>query len=241
MALAHNRHHAEEREHDRENALRRANLVVYQDPRSPAAEAYRTLRTNIQFAGLDHPVQSVVVTSAGPGAGKSTVVANLGAAMAQAGLRCLLVDADLRRPVQHAIWERSRRIGVTTVLLGKTPLEQAVQPTEEENLFLLASGPLPPNPAELLASQAMRNLMAAAAERFDMVLYDTPPVITLTDAALIGRAADGCLLVLSAGSDPRDAALQAKDTLLRAKARILGAVLNNVEITHSRYYYYYRY
>lgn len=217
-------------------------LVASADPKSVASEAYRTLRTNIQFSSLDHPVRTLAVTSSGPGEGKSTIVANLAVVIAQAGHKCILVDCDLRKPVQHNIWGVSSRRGLTSAVLGKAPLEEVLFETPVPGLSIIPSGPKPPNPAELLSSQAMERVMAELKERADWVIYDTPPSVAVTDAAILGRKVDGCLLVVNANAVPRDVALRAKENLLAAKANLLGVVLNRVQFGsgYGYYYYYYR-
>lgn len=217
-------------------------LITSANPKSVASEAYRTLRTNIQFSSLDRPLRTLAVTSAGPGEGKSTIVANLAVVIAQAGYKCVLVDCDLRKPVQHHIWGLSSRRGLTSVLLGNMPLDQVLHETHVPGLSVLPCGPKPPNPAELLNSQAMEHLMAELQSRADWVIFDTPPVVAVTDAAILGRKVDGCLIVITANSVPRDVALRAKENLLAAKANLLGVVLNRVEFGpgHGYYYYYYQ-
>ncbi|HHS97574.1 MAG TPA: polysaccharide biosynthesis tyrosine autokinase [Chloroflexi bacterium] len=214
-------------------------LITLTDPRSPAAEAYRTLRTNLTFAGLDKPIETLVVTSAAPGEGKSTTLANLAVTMAQGERRTILVDADLRRPSLHEIFEVPNSQGLTTMFVDQDALkEPPLAETGVENLLLLPSGPLPPNPADLLGSRRMEQVIAALRERADLVLFDAPPVIAVTDAAVLGTKVDGVLLVVRAGHTRREHAQRAKELLERVHVRVIGAVLTNapVDVTLGGYY-----
>jgi non-specific protein-tyrosine kinase len=204
------------------------NLITLSDPRSPAAEAYRTLRTNLYFSSLDRALETLVVTSAAPGEGKSTTLSNLAVTLAQGEKRTLLVDADLRRPTLHTLFDVSNSRGLTTMAVDDSALaDPPVLQTGIENLWLLPSGPLPPNPAEILGSRRMEEIIAALKARADIVLFDAPPVIVVTDAAVLGTKVDGVLLVISAGKTRREHALRAKELLERVKIRLVGAVLNN--------------
>ncbi len=214
-------------------------LITLTDPRSPAAEAYRTLRTNLTFAGLDKPIETLVVTSPAPGEGKSTTLANLAVTMAQGERRTILVDADLRRPSLHEIFEVPNSQGLTTMFVDQDALkEPPLAETGVENLLLLPSGPLPPNPADLLGSRRMEQVIAALRERADLVLFDAPPVIAVTDAAVLGTKVDGVLLVVRAGHTRREHAQRAKELLERVHVRVIGAVLTNapVDVTLGGYY-----
>lgn len=203
-------------------------LITLTDPRSPAAEAYRALRTNLTFAALDKPVETLVVTSAAPKEGKSTALANLAVTMAQGERRAILVDADLRRPGLHDIFAVSNARGLTTMFVDPQALEDPpLLETGVENLLLLPSGPLPPNPADLLGSRRMEEVVAALRARADIILFDAPPVIAVTDAAVLGTKVDGVLLVVRAGHTRREHAQRAQQLLERVHVRILGAVLTN--------------
>jgi capsular exopolysaccharide synthesis family protein len=218
-----------------------ARLITHFAPKSPISEAYRTLRTNIQFTHIDRPIKTVLVTSSGPGEGKSTSVANLAIAFAQMGTNALLVDTDLRRPVLHAIFDQPRDVGLTNVLVGKVPFEEAVRPTKIDNLHLLTSGTLPPNPSELLGSEAMMAFLRDAKEKYDIVLFDSPPVIAVTDAAILGTRLDGIVLVAKSGSTGKDAIIRSRILLENVNAHIFGILVNGVNIEHmyGSYYYYY--
>lgn len=201
-------------------------LITITDPRSPVSEAYRTLRTNLSFYGLDRPIRSLVVTSPSADEGKSVTLANLAVTMAQSGKRTILVDCDLRRPQQHALFGLPAEPGLTNLMLGDRE-DIPLQATGVDNLWLLASGPTPPNPADLLGTERMDALIASLLERADIVLFDAPPVVAVTDAAILGSKVDGLLLVLQAGKTRRDHSARAKELLEKAKVRVVGATLTN--------------
>ncbi len=215
------------------------NLVTLQDPRSPAAEAFRTLRTNIMFAALSSPIQTLILTSPAPDEGKSTTVANLAVTMAQAGHRVILVDADLRRPSQHTLWNISNEKGLTSMMLDdKTLSEPPLCGVGVDNLVVLPSGPLPPNPADLISAARMDDILAVLKARADYVLFDAPPVLSVTDTALLASKLDALLLVIKAGATRRDHAQRAKELLLRANIRIIGVALSNAPRDTSMTSYY---
>ena len=202
------------------------NLITLNEPRSPVSEAYRTLRTNLSFFSLDNPIRSLVVTSPAADEGKNRLVANLAVTMAQSGRRTALVDCDLRRPSLHGFFDLESEPGLTDRILGVVD-ELPLQQTNVENLFLLASGPKPPNPADMLGTKKIDEIIATLVEQFDIVLFDTPPVIAVTDAAVLGVKVDGALLVINAGKTRRDQAERAKELLEKARVRIIGAALTN--------------
>ena len=202
------------------------NLITLTDPRSPASEAYRTLRTNLSFFSLDQPIRTLVVTSPAAGEGKNTLVANLAVTMAQSGRRTVLVDCDLRRPSLHTLFDLQNEPGLTNQILGEID-EIPLQETGVENLRLLASGPVPPNPADMLGTKRIDEIIAKLVDQTDIVLFDTPPVIAVTDAAVLGVKVDGVLLVINAGKTRRDQAERAKELLEKANVRIVGAALAN--------------
>ncbi len=213
------------------------------DPRSSVAEAYRSLRTTIQFAGLDKEIQVLAITSSAPQEGKSTTSANLGIVMAQMGKKTLLVDADLRRPVMHSVFGLSREPGLTNLLFERSTFEEAIKKTDVPNLYVLPCGIIPPNPAELLGSKRMTQLVMLLREEFDMVLLDTPPVVAVTDALLLGRVADATMIIARADVTRIDSLLRAMDTVERSGANLLGVVLNNFNVANAygSYYKYYQY
>jgi len=203
------------------------------------AEAYRTLRTNMEFSNLDKSLRALVVTSAGAEEGKSTTLANLAVTIAQGGKKVILVDADLRRPTQHQIFGLKNDVGLSDMVRDDTSLaEPPLQDTAVPNLKVLTSGHLPPNPAEILGSKRMSEILAVLLERADMVLCDAPPVLAVTDAAVLANKVDGVLLVVSAGKTKRESAKKAQAQLGKINARILGAVLNNVKADSGAQYYY---
>ncbi|MCX7681014.1 MAG: CpsD/CapB family tyrosine-protein kinase [Anaerolineae bacterium] len=203
-------------------------LITLSDPRSSAAEAYRTLRTNLTFAALDRPIGTLIVTSAAPGEDKSVVLANLAVTMAQGERRTVLVDADLRRPALHQIFGVTSEQGLTTMIVDESTLNSPpLIDVGVENLWLVPSGPLPPNPSDLLGSRRMEKVIAALKERADIVLFDAPPVIAVTDTAVLGTKVDGVLLVVCAGRTRREHLQRAIALLERVHVRIVGAVLNN--------------
>lgn len=215
------------------------NLITLADPGSPASEAYRTLRTNIHFSSLDTPLKALLITSTDPGEGKSTTLANLAVTMAQAGNRVLVVDCDLRRPSQHRIFGVSNAAGLTTMMLESQAMERPpVQNTSVPNLGLLTSGPLPPNPSELLGSRRMGEILAQLRNEADILLLDAPPVVAVADAAILASKVDGVLLVVQANKTKRDLARRAKAVLEKANANLLGVVLNNVKMDTTIYRYY---
>jgi capsular exopolysaccharide synthesis family protein len=216
-------------------------LITHFAPKSPISEAYRTLRTNIQYARVDQRIKTVLVTSSGMGEGKSTSVANLAITFAQMGAKTLLVDTDLRRPVLHGIFNYTRNEGLTNVLLGRLSIEEAVKTTKIENLNLITSGILPPNPSELLSSHAMEKFITDTSARYDITLFDTPPVIAVTDAAILATKLDGCILVVRSGKTNRDALLRSKVLLDNVKANVFGILVNGVSVerVYGSYYYYY--
>jgi capsular exopolysaccharide synthesis family protein len=201
-------------------------LITLTDPQSPISEAYRTLRTNLSFYSLDKPLQTLVMTSPAGSADNGQSVANLAVTMAQSGRNTLLIDCDLRRPVLHEFFGLSNDDGLTNMILNdaeKPPLQQ----TAVENLSLLASGPKPPNPADMLGSKKVDQLIASMTEQFDFVLFNAPPVVAVTDATILGAKVDGVLLVITAGKTRRDHAEKAKEMLEKAHVRVVGVALTN--------------
>jgi capsular exopolysaccharide synthesis family protein len=210
-------------------------LITLADPRSAAAEAYRSLRTNLGFARPGEPLQSVLVASPSTTEDASGAVANLAVVVAEGGRRVLLVDADLRRPAQHVIWGLDNARGLTTLLVGDEAPETVVQPTSVDGLHVLTSGTLPPNPAELLASPRMAKLVTDLVTRADLVLFDTPPLLPVTDGATLAPLLDGVLLVLAARRSRRDHAVRARAVLDNVGARLLGVVLLDAAPSASAY------
>jgi len=212
-------------------------LIALRDPRSPAAEAYRTLRTNIQFSSLDKPLQTLLATSTAPDEGKSTTIANLAVTMAQAEQRVILVDCDLRRPTLHTLFDLPNDAGLTSLILAQEDAEIPLQDTGVAGLSLLASGPLPPRPADVLGSRRMEVVVGRLRAEADIVLFDTPPVVAVIDAAVLATKVDGVLLIFQANQTSRDRARQARQILERVKANIVGVVLNNAPAEQGYGYY----
>jgi capsular exopolysaccharide synthesis family protein len=216
-------------------------VVAHHEPQSAAAEAFRVLRTNLQFMGLDQPLKSVVVTSAAPSEGKSTMVANLATAFAQTGANVCLVDADLRRPMIAKLLGLPAYMGLSQAVLGKDSLSNCLRASAIPGVSVLTSGPLPPNPAELLGSARMTALLRSLEDRFDMVLIDTPPLLAVTDAAVLAPRVGGVVLVAMAGQTDRRQVLRAKGALEAVHAKILGVVLQGMKADRQEGYYHYEY
>jgi tyrosine-protein kinase Etk/Wzc len=218
-------------------------LITHIDPRSPISEAYRTLRTNIQFQKLRNKETTLMVTSSAPKEGKSTTIANLAITMAQMGSKTLLVDTDLRRPVIHTVFNLNKDKGVTNFLMGKMTFNEIVKPTMVENLSVVTSGPLPPNPSEMLSSEEMEEFVEKSRNNFDLILFDSPPIIAVTDAAILSTKLDGIILVVKAHQTQKTAVERAKNLLDNVNANIVGCLLNSVNIdkAYGAYYHYYYY
>lgn len=216
-------------------------FITHYDSRSPVSEAYRAIRTNLQFAGAGKQLKTLVFTSAIPGEGKSTTVANLAIAMGQDDKHILLIDCDMRKPVVHRRFGLLNR-GLSNCFAEDLPLKEVIQADVFPNLDVVTSGPVPPNPAELLGSKKMKDLLQEAAETYDYVFLDMPPVLAVTDAALMSSQVDGTVLILGSGDISPDEGKQAKELLEKVHANILGVILNKVPQHHkSGYYYYYYY
>ena len=204
------------------------NLVTLSDPRSAAAEAFRSLRTNLMFSSVDNPIQTLLVTSPARENQKSSALANLAVTYAQSGNRTILVDADLRQPRQHQIWGIDNARGLTSMMVDDSALDDPpLSTTQVDNLQVLSTGKLPPNPADMFSGKRMEEIVATLSDRADYVLFDSPPVLAATDAALLGIKLDGALLVVRAGDTRRDHTAQARQALERVHVRIIGAVLVN--------------
>lgn len=203
-------------------------LITLSEPRSAAAEAYRSLRTNLMFSSVENPIHTLLVTSPARDDRKSITLANLAVTFAQGGSKTILVDADLRQPKQRRIWGISGQRGLTGMMVDDAAISQPpLQAAGVENLQVMVSGELPPNPADLLSGKRMDEIISVLKERADYVLFDSPPVLAATDAALLGIKLDGALLAVRAGDTRRDHTAQARQALERVHVRVVGAVLTN--------------
>lgn len=218
------------------------NWNVYERLNTPAEEAYRVLRTNIQFCGVDKQLKTLAITSCSPGEGKTTTAINLSISMAKSGKKTLLMDADLRKPMINKRFGGINSSGVSNWIAGNATLDEIIKSSNIENLYLIDSGPKPPNPAELLASPRFGELLKELSEKFDMVIIDTPPLGNVIDSALVSACADGTLLLVKAKTVDYRTALKVKEQLEKANARIIGVVLNNIKKSdYGSYRNYYRY
>ena len=223
----------------------RRRLITYEDPKSPISESYRSLRTNISYAStIDNKIKSLLISSSQPEEGKSTTTANLAIAFAQLRKKTLLVDADLRKPVQHNVFGHPRGPGLSEYLIGDvSDLNLIIHPTKVENLSIITAGGLPPNPSELLGSDVMSKLVDELESEWDMILFDSPPIVAVTDASMISVELDAIALVVKAGNTERSAVDRALDTIRNVKAPLIGAILNGAsqESLGGKYAYYYSY
>ncbi len=213
-------------------------LTIVQKPGSPAAEAYRVLRNSLDFVNFEHDIRTVVVTSAAPGEGKSTVAANLAASLAQAGSKVALVSCDFRRPTTEQFFGIRNMIGLSDVLTGAHSMKAALQRPGDEHLLVMTSGKMPPNPSELLGSKKMEELIRNLEEWADWVIIDTPPLLAVADPAAVARWSDGVLLVTRAGASTRDALVKARQMLDKVGARVIGSVIWGIEHSGSSGSYY---
>jgi len=207
-------------------------------PKSIASEAYRIVRTNIQYSSLDSEIRSMVITSAEPGAGKTTTVCNLAVAFAQSEKKTIIIDCDLRKPSIHKKFRLSNLIGLSDVLVGNKELDEAIN-NYSENLSILTSGKIPPNPSEMLDSKTMELLLEKIKSKYDVIIIDSPPIQAVTDAQILSTKVDGVILVVKAESTNKKSVLQAKELLNKVRGNILGVVLNQVKNSKGKYYYYY--
>ena len=212
-------------------------FIVEKKPKSVASEAYRSLRTNIQYSSFDNKYQTLVVTSANPGEGKTTVAGNLALVLAQGESKVLLVDCDMRRPSIHKTFKISNTYGISDLLVGNKKLE-SVANKYNDNLSIVPAGKIPPNPAEMLASKAMTAFLEEMKNYFDYIVLDTPPLQAVTDAQVLSTKVDGSLIVVRAGVTKKDAVHNAVSITKKVKGNIIGTVLNVAETKNDKYYYY---
>ena len=220
----------------------RNRLITHYRPRSPISESYRSLRTSLRFASIDGGIKTVVLTSPAPKEGKTLTASNLAITEAQAGRKTLLLDTDLRRPMVHHLFNLKKEDGISKVLTDELKLNDAIKKTGVENLYAITSGPVPPNPSELLGSKKMKKVLEELKEKFDMIILDSPPIIAVTDPVVIGQEVDGMVMVIRSGRTTRDIAEKAKNNAEYVHIKLLGVVLNDIDVRNvygsSRYYYY---
>jgi protein-tyrosine kinase len=217
-------------------------VITHSNPKSPISEAYRVLRTNIRFSNLDRALKIIVVTSTGPAEGKTTTVSNMAVTFSQAGSRVLLIDADLRKPKLHKVFGLDGKRGLTNAIIEDDNYSDYINKGVFDSLDILTCGIIPPNPSEILSSNAMKKLMDCLKKDYDYVFVDTPPVGTVTDAAVLSTVADGTVLVALSGKVQVDGIKRARELLLKVNANIIGVVLNKLDRNaHGNYYYYYYY
>ncbi len=219
-------------------SINERSLIVDLHPQSHISEAYRTLRTNTQFSAVDGALQVILITSTQPGEGKTTTTANLAITYAQDNRNVLIIDADLRKPAMHQLFVKSNYRGLTHLLTGQHGLEDMLLDTHVPHLSLITSGPVPPNPSEILGSRRMSALMDELRGKFDVILIDSPPALAVTDAQILASISDGVVLVVHSGKVKRNLVKKAKANLEHVKARILGVVLNNQVRSPTDPYYY---
>jgi capsular exopolysaccharide synthesis family protein len=218
-------------------------LVTFGHPKSMFSEAYRNIRTSILLSFSEKPPKRIAISSPNPAEGKTTTVINTAIALSQTGAKVLIIDSDFRKPRVHQIFgEENGVVGLSNFLSGHGELEFIIKKTEIPNLFYIPSGPIPPNPSELIGSNLFRTMMESLGGRFDHIVLDSPPVLGFADSIILSTAVDGVILVVSGGKTPRETLQRAKEVLYQVNAKILGVVVNRVDIQRSDYgYYYYRY
>jgi capsular exopolysaccharide synthesis family protein len=215
------------------------NIISHSDPKSPISEAYRSIRTSIEFSNIDRDIKTIVVTSSMQGEGKSTTACNLAVSFANLGKKILIIDCDLRRPSIHKQFGITNIYGLTDIILSYKTFNQCIQRTDIENLDIVTSGQIPPNPSEMLSSNKMRNLVNSFKDYYDYIILDTPPAGIVTNAAVLSSYCDGVVLVCASGEVDIEMAKIAKERLNKVNAKILGAVLNKMQIDKNKYANYY--
>jgi capsular exopolysaccharide synthesis family protein len=218
-----------------------AKLIMENDSKSAASEAYRMLRTNIQFSSISREIRAVAITSSIPGEGKSTTACNYALSLAETGKKVLLIDCDLRKPTIHRRFKISNATGLTNILLGEATAESTICLTAG-GLSVLSAGTLPPNPAEVVGSQRMKDFLHEMEKQYDYIVIDTPPLLAVADGQVISSISDGVLLVVESKKTPKDSVLKSKELLTNVHANILGVILNKCEVSNKTGYgYYYGY
>lgn len=216
-------------------------LETYENPKSVLSEKFRGVRTNITFSTAEGKVDSLVITAERPDAGKSSITSNTAITYAQSGMKTLIIDGDMRKPTQHYLFQEQNFRGLSTAIVEGEPIESYIIPTRVNNLDLLAAGPIPPNPSELIASERFEKIFEELKNKYDMVIIDTPPILTVTDAQLFAKLTKNAVLVIDVSENNRNEVIRAKELIEKSGAKILGVILNKAildESTSSYYYYY---
>ena len=214
-------------------------LITVREPKSIVSEQFKTIRTNINFSMPDEDLRTIVITSTTPGEGKSTSSSNIAVVFAQSGKKVLLVDGDMRKPTVHHTFKLKNVRGLSNLLTRQFDVEEVVQKTDVEGLSVITSGPIPPNPAELIASQTMDRLIESLLEQYDFIIFDAPPVLSVTDAQILANKCDGTILVVQTAKTEKDSILKAKEVLVASKANMIGVILNRYVLEKDHYYYQY--
>lgn len=214
-------------------------LVTNVNPKSIVSEQFRTVRTNINFSMPDKELKTLLFTSSSPGEGKSTSAANMAIVFAQEGKKVLLIDADMRKPTMHYTFHTTNTTGLSSLLAKQSTIEDVTKDTDIEGLYLITCGPIPPNPAELIGSNSMDMLIGELSSRYDLVVFDAPPLLSVADAQILSNKCDGTILVINSGVTEKENAIKAKEALVSAKATILGILMNNFVLGKDHYYYQY--
>ncbi|EUJ18233.1 protein-tyrosine kinase [Listeria grandensis FSL F6-0971] len=221
----------------KEDVQESSKLITNLDPRSPYAELFRGIRTSIEYSSVDQALKSILITSSEPNSGKSITCANLAVVFAQQNKKTLLVDADMRKPTVKKIFPKASSKGLSGLLANKVKVEEAVCKTEIENLYVLPAGVIPPNPAELLGSNRMKQIYEELYAEFDQIIFDTPPIQLVVDAQLLGNFVDGSILLVRRDHTTKEASKKALEKLQSARANVLGSIFNDTKMKASDYYY----
>ncbi|MEL3960624.1 CpsD/CapB family tyrosine-protein kinase [Lysinibacillus endophyticus] len=214
-------------------------LIAYSNPKSIITEQFRTIRTNIQFSMPDQEIKTILVTSSIPGEGKTTNAANLGVVFAQEGKKVLIVDADMRKPTIHHTFNLFNTVGLSNILSNQVDVLNAIQHSDINNIHIIVSGPIPPNPSELLSSKKLETFLDVVKNEYEIIIFDAPPILSVTDAQILSNKCDGTLLIVNSGYVDKADVIKAKASLEAAHAKILGVVLNNYKMPKNNNYYYY--
>jgi capsular exopolysaccharide synthesis family protein len=231
-----------ERKKRLEKAAYPVELVTHGHPKSILSEAYRNIRTSILLSFSEKPPKKIVITSPNPSEGKTTTVVNTAIALSQTGAQVLVIDGDMRHPRVHKIFDEENGAGLSNFLSGNASIESVIKKTEVPNLYYMPAGPIPPNPSELIGSKLFKVMMDSLGKKFDHIILDSPPALGFADSVILSTAVDGVVLVVLGGKTPRETLQRTKEVLHQVNAKILGVVINRVDIHRSDYgYYYYRY